>query len=29
MAKTKIVKILLTCLIYGLASALTQRIWRF
>lgn len=28
MTKTKLVKIIVTCLIYGLASALTQNIWR-
>jgi len=28
MVKTTLAKILFTCLVYGLASALTQRIWR-
>ena len=28
MFKTKLAKVILTCLVYGLASALTQRIWR-
>ena len=28
MFKTKLAKVIVTCLVYGLASALTQRIWR-
>jgi len=27
MFKTKLAKVIATCLVYGLASALTQRIW--